>query len=147
MICCVAQLAFDKRLLMWAGDVIVVLEQEKHAHFTRLGNDFDLHYTTDISVLDSLVGCSIELKSLSGKIFNVAVTDVVHHGFIKVIAGGGLPTGEGSFGDIIVHFNVQFPTSLRLEQKALLRVALALPKILTAEQQQAITQAKNVFAG
>jgi|EP01047_Picozoa_sp_COSAG01_P059576 DnaJ-class molecular chaperone len=77
MICCVAQLAFDKRLLMWAGDVIVVLEQEKHAHFTRLGNDFDLHYTTDISVLDSLVGCSIELKSLSGKIFNVAVTDVV----------------------------------------------------------------------
>eukprot|EP01047_Picozoa_sp_COSAG01_P059575 COSAG01_NODE_7173_length_3319_cov_2.638509_3_plen_65_part_00 len=64
-----------------------------------------------------------------------------------MIAGGGLPTGEGSFGDIIVHFNVQFPTSLRLEQKALLRVALALPKILTAEQQQAITQAKNVFAG
>lgn len=55
----------------------MVLEQEKHALFSREGSSADLHYTASISVLDSLVGCSVEVTSLSGKTFKVPVTDVV----------------------------------------------------------------------
>jgi DnaJ-class molecular chaperone len=63
--------------LYHAGEVLVVLEQEKHPLFERHGSSPDLHYTANISVLDSLVGCSVEVRSLGGEIFKVAVTDIV----------------------------------------------------------------------
>jgi DnaJ-class molecular chaperone len=65
--------------------------------------------------------------------------------FTKIIAGGGLPDADGRHGDLIVHFNIQFPTSLRPEQKMLLQVALACPKTLTQEQQAALVSVRNVF--
>ena len=77
----------------------------------------------------------------------------------------------GGYGDLIIHFDVQYPTSLRPEQKMLLKTgkspppplrarpplscdsdsdticaALALPKTLTEEQQTALTSVKNAFA-
>jgi len=128
------------------GEVRVVLEQEKHALFDRDGNSADLHHTAKISVLESLVGCAVAVKSLSGKAFNVPITDVVSPGYTKTVAGGGLPDGNGGCGDLIIHFDVQFPTSLRPEQKMLLKTGLALPKTLTAEQQAALTSVKNAFA-
>lgn len=64
-------------MLRNAGEVRVVLEQEKHALFDRDGNSADLHHTAKISVLESLVGCAVAVKSLSGKAFNVPITDVV----------------------------------------------------------------------
>jgi DnaJ-class molecular chaperone len=67
-------------------------------------------------------------------------------GYTKTVAGGGLPDGNGGCGDLIIHFDVQFPTSLRPEQKMLLKTGLALPKTLTAEQQAALTSVKNAFA-
>jgi len=129
-----------------SGEVLVVLEQEKHALFSREGSSADLHYTASISVLDSLVGCSVEVTSLSGKTFKVPVTDVVYPGFTKTMAGAGLPDGMGGFGDLILHFEIKFPTSLRPEQKMLLNTALALPKTLTKEQQLALVGVKNSFA-
>lgn len=60
-----------------AGEVRVVLEQEKHPMFDRDGSSADLHHTATISVLESLVGCAVTVKSLDGKEFNVPVTDVV----------------------------------------------------------------------
>ena len=60
-----------------AGEVRVVLEQEKHDLFERDGSSPHLSHTATISVLESLVGCSVAVTSLSGKSFNVPVTDVV----------------------------------------------------------------------
>lgn len=62
------------------------------------------------------------------------------------MAGAGLPDGMGGFGDLILHFEIKFPTSLRPEQKMLLNTALALPKTLTKEQQLALVGVKNSFA-
>lgn len=67
-------------------------------------------------------------------------------GYTKTVAGAGLPDGNGGFGDLIIHFDVQFPTSLRPEQKMLLKTGLALPKKLTPEQQTALTSVRNAFA-
>lgn len=67
-------------------------------------------------------------------------------GYTKTVVGAGLPDGNGGYGDLIIHFDVQFPTSLRPEQKMLLKTGLALPKTLTAEQQTALTSVKNAFA-
>jgi len=128
-----------------AGEVHVVLEQQKHALFARTGSSATIHYTATISVLDSLVGCSVEVTSLSGKTFNVPVTDVVYPGYTKTMADAGLPDGNGGFGDLELHFEITFPTSLRPEQKMLLKTALALPKTLTKEQQLALTGTKNAF--
>lgn len=128
------------------GEVRVVLEQEKHPMFDRDGSSADLHHTATISVLESLVGCAVTVKSLDGKEFNVPVTDVVSPAYTKTVAGGGLPDGNGGFGDLIIHFDVQFPKSLRPEQKMLLKTGLALPKTLTPAQQTALTSVKNAFA-
>jgi len=67
-------------------------------------------------------------------------------GYTKTVAGAGLPDGSGGFGDLTIHFDIQFPSSLRPEQKMLLRTGLALPKKLTAPQQAALTSVKNAFA-
>lgn len=128
------------------GEVRVVLEQEKHDLFDRDGSSAYLHHTATISVLESLVGCAVPVKSLSGKEFNVPVTDVVSPGYTKTVAGAGLPDGNGNYGDLIIHFDVQFPTSLRPEQKMLLKTGLALPKQLTPAQSTALTTVKNAFA-
>jgi len=98
------------------------------------------------AVTDSYDISAVAVKSLSGKAFNVPITDVVSPGYTKTVAGGGLPDGNGGCGDLIIHFDVQFPTSLRPEQKMLLKTGLALPKTLTAEQQAALTSVKNAFA-
>ena len=62
-----------------AGEVRVVLELEKHALFDRDGSSANLLHTAKISVLESLVGCAVTVKALSGKEFNVPVTDVVSY--------------------------------------------------------------------
>ena len=67
-------------------------------------------------------------------------------GFTKTMVGAGLPDGMGGCGDLILHFDIKFPTSLRPEQKMLLSTALALPKSLTKEQQLALIGVKNNFA-
>eukprot|EP01052_Picozoa_sp_SAG31_P023979 SAG31_NODE_2012_length_6668_cov_5.925407_3_plen_88_part_00 len=58
-----------------AGEVRVVLQEEKHEFFTRDGST--LHQTTSISVLDSLVGCSVDVKTLGGKTLSIPVSDIV----------------------------------------------------------------------
>lgn len=125
------------------GEVRVVLQEEKHEFFKRDGAD--VHYITSMSVLDSLVGSSVEIKTLGGKMINIPVNDIVFPGYTKVVPGEGLPKESGGFGDLVLEFDIVFPKSLRPEQKMLLKAGLALPKQMTRVQTDALTATKNAF--
>jgi len=58
-----------------SGEVRIILQEEKHEFFTRDGAT--LHHSTSISVLESLVGCAIEVKTLGGKTLKVPISDIV----------------------------------------------------------------------
>lgn len=94
-----------------AGDLVVVLECLEHSHFTRSG--CHLHYRKNISVIESLVGFTFQLTSLDGNITNVnsATGEVYPHGCQRVIPSGGFPDIEqpGKYGDLYIHFTVDWP--------------------------------------
>ena len=71
----VCYVAITPLALVVAGEVRVVLQEEKHDFFKRDGAD--VHYITSMSVLDSLVGSSVEIKTLGGKMINIPVNDIV----------------------------------------------------------------------
>jgi hypothetical protein len=52
----------------------------------------------------------------------------------KTLPGGGLPRGDGTFGDLVVDFEHIFPKSVSDTQKTLLRAALFLPQTLNPQQ-------------
>eukprot|EP01051_Picozoa_sp_SAG22_P023235 SAG22_NODE_5908_length_933_cov_0.736211_1_plen_235_part_10 len=93
-----------------SGEVRVILQEEKHEFFTRSGST--LLQSTSISVLDSLVGSSVEVKTLGGKSLTVPITDIVSPGYTKTIQGEGLPlAGGGGYGDLVLSFDIVFPVA------------------------------------
>ena len=95
-----------------AGDLIVVLECMEHPYFKRSG--CDLHYRKNITVMESLVGFTFPLTGLDGKTtnFHSAAGEVYPHGCQRVIPTAGFPDIQvpGKYGDLYIHFTVDWPT-------------------------------------
>ena len=67
------------------SDVIFFLEQKSHSFFERDGNN--LVYTHKISLLDSLLGGSISIKTLDNRDISIACPEIVHPTYQKIIPG------------------------------------------------------------
>jgi len=94
-----------------------VVEEKKHSHLTRDGND--LIYRHSISLSEALCGTSFHFKSLSGETIKVNTTDeVVSPSTRKRIPNKGMPIkSTGTYGDLIVEYDIQFPKKLTSTQK------------------------------
>jgi len=106
------------------GDLHVRINVERHPRFEREGRT--LYTVHDIDIVAALMGVNTTLDHLAGyKVPVVTMPGVVaKHGSAMRLTGEGLPSyhGQGR-GDLIVHFNVQFPDN----NQALLR-ALGVPQ-------------------
>jgi len=104
-------------------DIIFQLTFKKHKDF-----DFDksnLHYTKEITLIQALKSnISFTIDSLDKKKLKVYVTDVISPTYEKVMKGEGLPKTNGERGDLIVKFDIKFPTKLSDEQKSELQKIL-----------------------
>eukprot|EP01088_Endostelium_zonatum_P019972 TRINITY_DN7142_c0_g1_i1.p1 TRINITY_DN7142_c0_g1~~TRINITY_DN7142_c0_g1_i1.p1 ORF type:complete len:375 (-),score=93.57 TRINITY_DN7142_c0_g1_i1:69-1160(-) len=106
------------------GDLIFRIVTLPHSRFVRNGND--LHHKMTISLLESLVGFSKQIRHLDGHTVTVARQDVTKPGLVMTIEGEGMPIyDQGSFGRLLVEFTVRFPKSLTAEQKDAVRKYLA----------------------
>ena len=106
------------------ADIVFVVRDKQHPLFSRNGND--LVYVAKISLGKALIGCSIEVPTLDGRLINIPINDIVHPKYKKTVPGEGMPLSKkpGLRGDLVIQFDIQFPDKLTPEKKQLIRQAL-----------------------
>jgi len=99
------------------ADIVFVLKEQPHPTFTRSGND--LQYNVTLDLLDALTGSTVTLTTLDERVLNIAVKEVVSPGYTKIIEGEGMPLSKDPTkkGNLVLGFNVKFPTYFSDEQK------------------------------
>ncbi|ORX89486.1 DnaJ-domain-containing protein [Basidiobolus meristosporus CBS 931.73] len=101
-----------------AQDIEFLLDEKPHSTFKRDAEH--LIANVDLSIKEALVGFTKEIKSLDGRTLKVQnPTPVVQPGQEMRITGEGMPKSKepGRKGDLIVKFNVRFPSHLTAAQK------------------------------
>lgn len=97
------------------GDIKLCIEIENTTLFKR--NGLDLVFEKQITLKESLCGLSFELTFLNSKPMTIhnKPGNIIPSDFIKVIPGMGL-TRDSNVGNLLIHFKVQFPSTLTSEQ-------------------------------
>jgi DnaJ-class molecular chaperone len=105
------------------GDLKLFIKVENTTQFERKG--LDLIFKKPISLKDALCGFSFELKYVNGKVYtlNNNSGSIIPPEYVKTIPNMGL-TREGHTGNLLIHFQVQFPEKLTEEQIKLLKEIL-----------------------
>ena len=96
------------------GDIKLFVKVENTTEFERHGLDLLIH--KNISLKDALCGFSFELKYINGKSYtlNNNSGNIITPDYKKVIPNMGL-TRDTHVGNLIIHFQVDFPKSLTEE--------------------------------
>jgi DnaJ-class molecular chaperone len=97
------------------GDLKLFIKVENTTQFERKG--LDLLIKKPISLKDALCGFSFELKYINGKVYtlNNNSGSIIPPEYVKIIPNMGL-TREGHTGNLLIHFQVEFPEKLTEEQ-------------------------------
>ncbi|GCA63243.1 hypothetical protein KIPB_008735 [Kipferlia bialata] len=103
------------------ADIVFVVKETKHPRYVRRDND--LVTKLRISLKNALCGFSAELPCLSGRTHQLHIDSVVEPGYVHVIKGEGMPISKrpGSFGDLLVEFDIQFPSHIEPSTRQALR--------------------------
>lgn len=91
------------------ADVFFILQFKPHPFFTVQGDDLLL--TRSITLKEALLGGRFEVRLLDGR--NVTVdcsNDAISPSFVKRLPGLGLPTKRGLPGDLLISFDIAFPS-------------------------------------
>jgi DnaJ family protein A protein 2 len=111
------------------GAIVIVLRQLKHDTFTRDGDD--LHIKKKISLADALCGGCVSISHLDDTILDIVIKpeDMIKPGSVKCVKGMGMPVygRRGSYGDLVITFEVEFPEVLHEEALESLRKVLPPP--------------------
>src|SRR5690606_24669024 len=86
-----------------AGDLYITFSVANNTSFKREGNDLHLHQSIDL--YKALLGGTLELETLNGKV-KVKIPEGVKNGSVVRLAGKGLPVYKqaGKTGDLYLHF-------------------------------------------
>ncbi|AAS51663.1 ADL257Cp [Eremothecium gossypii ATCC 10895] len=110
------------------GDVVFVVNEQEHPRFVRNGDN--LHYEAEIDLLTAIAGGQFALEHVSGDWLKIDIVpgEVIAPGMVKVIEGKGMPIQKyGSYGDLLIKFNVKFPKSHFADEEALKKLEAILP--------------------
>lgn len=111
----------DQKHGILAADIIFIIQDKPHQYFKR-DSDNNLLFTAKVPLREALVGCLIQIPTIEGSIIPVQLNEVIQPGTQRRIPGQGLPDPKcpGRRADLIVVFDVEFPTNLTTEQKTFL---------------------------
>ncbi|MDA0326937.1 MAG: molecular chaperone DnaJ [Bacteroidetes bacterium] len=99
-----------------SGDLLVAITEETHPKLQREGDN--LHYDLYVSLPDAILGSSVEIDTVTGKV-RLKIEAGVQSGKILRLRGKGIPNINGyNKGDLLVHINVWTPKTLNKEQKS-----------------------------
>lgn len=99
------------------GDLLVLIEEEAHPELIRDEND--LIYNLLLTVPTAIVGGSIEVPTVDGKV-KVTIAPGTQPGKVLRLRGKGLPSvNRYGTGDLLVNIGVYIPEHLNKEEKAI----------------------------
>ncbi|KAI9279546.1 hypothetical protein BY458DRAFT_502108 [Sporodiniella umbellata] len=106
-------------------DLEFILEEKPHATFKREGDN--LKVTVELTLLEALTGFQRKIATLDDRTLSINNTkSIVQTGQESHVSGEGMPNSKtGKKGDLIITYEVKFPTSLTDEQKNHLKLALS----------------------
>ncbi|KAH7292558.1 hypothetical protein KP509_29G074500 [Ceratopteris richardii] len=135
---------------MLPSDVVFVIEEKPHKVFKRRGND--LMMVARVPLVDALTGYTAHVETLDGRILTVPCVDVLHPASEVIVSNEGMPIvfpsneekpahqlnngspciqnpvngaeRERTKGNLLLHFDIVFPTQLSTQQKTAVRHAL-----------------------
>ncbi len=100
------------------GDLIVLIEEEKHPELIRDGND--LIYYLYLNFAEATLGTPVEIPTVDGKV-KIKIDAGTQPGKILRLRGKGLPEVNGyGKGDILVNINVWIPKNLSKEEEKII---------------------------
>ena len=101
------------------GDIIFILQEEKHKIFTRKAND--LLITKKINISEALCGTKFIIKQLDNRklLIKSDKNKIIKPGEIMCIEDEGMPTEHNPYvkGQLFIMFEVIFPLSKTLTEK------------------------------
>ncbi len=101
-----------------AGDLLVVIEEIQHENLRRDGDN--LHYDAFINFADAVLGESVEIEALKGKL-KIKIDAGTQSGKTLRLKGKGLPVLQGyGSGDLFVHINIWTPKKVTKEEREIL---------------------------
>jgi molecular chaperone DnaJ len=100
------------------GDLIVLIEEEKHPELERDGNN--LIHNLFISISDASLGAQIEVPTVDGKA-RMRIAPGTQPGKVLRLKGKGLPSvNQYGTGDLLVNINVWIPKEVTKEERKIL---------------------------
>lgn len=127
------------------GDLIILIQEEPHPELTRDGSD--LIYNLLLSVPDAILGSTIEIPTVEGKV-KVKIDSGTQPGKILRLKGKGLPEiNSYGQGDLLVKINVFIPKDLTKEEVKLVEKLRESESFSTkqASGQSFFSRMKNMF--
>jgi len=103
------------------ADLVFVLYELPHAYYVREGDN--LIYNAKITLKQALKGVRLHLPFLDGSTKTVQIQKVISPGLEYPVKNYGMPKKDGSYGDLIIKFDILFPQKLNDKQKDLLNQA------------------------
>ncbi|XP_001601548.1 dnaJ homolog subfamily B member 13 isoform X2 [Nasonia vitripennis] len=105
------------------ADVVFVTEDKPHETFRRDGSN--LRMTVDVFLNEALTGTIVTVNTIDDRTLRIPITSVISPDYQKTISGEGLPLVEDpeQRGDLIIDFNVEFPSYLSEASKSYVQKA------------------------
>ncbi len=108
------------------GDIVFVLQQKEHPKFKRKGDDLFVEHS--LSLTEALCGFQFILTHLDGRQLLIKSNpgEVIKPDQFKAINDEGMPIYQRPFmkGKLYIHFAVDFPDSLSMDQCKALEAVL-----------------------
>jgi DnaJ-class molecular chaperone len=98
------------------GDIKIIIQLKNETMFKRQGLDLVIKKT--ISLKEALCGFSFEIHHINGKTLNLnnkTNPTIVKPNYKKTVAGLGM-NRDGTYGNLVIEFDVIFPDFLTLDQ-------------------------------
>ena len=103
------------------SNVKIIIQLIPHELFER--NGLDIIFIKSISLKEALLGFSFMLNHINNKSYNITCTEIIHFNYEKINPAMGFMR-DNFVGNLIIKFNILFPTSLSLETKKQLATLL-----------------------
>lgn len=101
------------------GDLLILIEEEKHAELER--QDHHVIYNLAISVVDAILGCSVEVPTIDGKA-KITIDPGTQSGKLLRLRGKGFPEVNGyQTGDQIIKIHIWIPKKVSSEETEMLK--------------------------
>ena len=128
------------------GDLLVMIDEERHPELVRDGND--LIHNLNLTVTTCILGGEVEVPTIDGKA-KIKIAAGTHAGKVLRLRGKGLPDVNGyGRGDILIVVDITIPSSLTSEERKLVEKLADQPHFKEAEsveQQNIFERMKNFF--